>query len=108
MAADGVSQRRDRVAVGDQPADGGEAGRGGRAAELFAGAGGLDARSVRAGAARADRGLAEDIKAPRVTEILRDDYGYAGSVDLVRKRLAAAAAAGASGRRSGRATGRGR
>jgi transposase len=31
----------------------------------------------------------EDIKAPRVTEILRDDHGYAGSVDLVRKRLAA-------------------
>jgi hypothetical protein len=30
----------------------------------------------------------EDIKAPRVTEILREDYGYAGSVDLVRKRLA--------------------
>ena len=30
-----------------------------------------------------------EIKAPRVTEILRDDYGYAGSVDLVRKRLAA-------------------
>jgi transposase len=30
----------------------------------------------------------EDIKAPRVTEILRDDYGYSGSVDLVRKRLA--------------------
>ena len=29
-----------------------------------------------------------DIKAPRVTEILRDDYGYVGSVDLVRKRLA--------------------
>ena len=29
-----------------------------------------------------------DIKAPRVLEILRDDYGYAGSVDLVRKRLA--------------------
>ena len=29
-----------------------------------------------------------DIKAPRVTEILRDDYGYAGAVDLVRKRLA--------------------
>jgi transposase len=37
------------------------------------------------------RRLLEDwpeIKAPRVTEILRDDYGYAGSVDLVRKRLA--------------------
>ncbi len=29
-----------------------------------------------------------EIKAPRVTEILRDDYGYVGSVDLVRKRLA--------------------
>lgn len=31
----------------------------------------------------------EDIKAPRVTELLRDDYGYTGSVDLVRKRMAA-------------------
>jgi transposase len=30
----------------------------------------------------------EEIKAPRVTEVLRDDYGYQGSVDLVRKRLA--------------------
>jgi transposase len=30
----------------------------------------------------------EDIKAPRATELLRDDYGYAGSVDLVRRRLA--------------------
>jgi transposase len=28
------------------------------------------------------------IKAPRVTEVLRDDYGYGGSVDLVRKRMA--------------------
>ena len=28
------------------------------------------------------------IKAPRVTEILRDGYGYVGSVDLVRKRMA--------------------
>lgn len=37
-------------------------------------------------------GLLKDwpaIKAPRVTEVLRDDYGYAGSVDLVRKRMAA-------------------
>jgi transposase len=37
------------------------------------------------------RGLIDDwpdIKAPRVTEILREDYGYSGSVDLVRKRLA--------------------
>jgi hypothetical protein len=35
------------------------------------------------------RGLIDDwpeIRAPRVTEILRDDYGYRGSVDLVRKR----------------------
>jgi transposase len=30
-----------------------------------------------------------DIKAPRVTETLRDDYDYAGSVDLVRRRMAA-------------------
>lgn len=29
-----------------------------------------------------------EIKAPRVTELLRDDYGYSGSVDLVRKRMA--------------------
>ena len=29
-----------------------------------------------------------DIRAPRVTEILREDFGYGGSVDLVRKRLA--------------------
>jgi len=29
------------------------------------------------------------IKAPRVAEILRDDYGYCGSVDLVRRRLQA-------------------
>jgi transposase len=29
-----------------------------------------------------------DIKAPRVAEILRDDHGYPGSVDLVRRRLA--------------------
>jgi transposase len=28
------------------------------------------------------------IKAPRVAEVLRDDYGYCGSVDLVRKRMA--------------------
>jgi transposase len=29
-----------------------------------------------------------DIKAPRLTELLREDYGYTGSVDLVRRRLA--------------------
>jgi transposase len=37
------------------------------------------------------RRLIEDwpeIKAPRVAEILRDDYGYGGSVDLVRRRMA--------------------
>jgi hypothetical protein len=28
-----------------------------------------------------------EIKAPRVTELLHDDYGYSGSVDLVRRRL---------------------
>jgi transposase len=28
-----------------------------------------------------------EIKAPRVTEILRDEHGYGGSVDLVRRRL---------------------
>jgi transposase len=34
------------------------------------------------------RGLLKEwpgIKAPRMTELLRDDYGYGGSVDLVRK-----------------------
>lgn len=30
-----------------------------------------------------------DIKAPRVTEVLREGYGYAGSVDLIRRWLAA-------------------
>jgi len=28
-----------------------------------------------------------DIKAPRMTEILRDDYGYQGSIDLVKRKL---------------------
>jgi transposase len=28
-----------------------------------------------------------DIKAPRMTDILRDDYGYEGSVDVVKRRL---------------------
>ena len=28
-----------------------------------------------------------DVKAPRMTDILRDDHGYVGSVDLVRRRL---------------------
>jgi transposase len=30
----------------------------------------------------------DEIKAPRATEVLRDDYGYTGSLDLVRRRLA--------------------
>jgi transposase len=30
-----------------------------------------------------------EIKAPRMTDILRDDYGYEGSVDLVKRRLRA-------------------
>jgi transposase len=29
-----------------------------------------------------------DVRAPRMTEILREDYGYVGSVDLVKRRLA--------------------
>ena len=47
------------------------------------------------------------IKAPRVTEVLRDDYSYAGSVDLVRKRLAVLRPRQCA-RRSARAIGRGR
>ena len=43
-----------------------------------------------------------------MTELLRDDYGYTGSVDLVRKRMAALRPRAVSGRRSGRAIGRGR
>ena len=37
------------------------------------------------------RGVLEqwpDIKAPRLTELLRSEHGYEGSVDLVRRRLA--------------------
>ena len=30
----------------------------------------------------------QEIKAPRVAELLREDYGFSGSVDLVRKRMA--------------------
>ncbi len=48
-----------------------------------------------------------EIKAPRVTEILRADYGYEGSVDLVKKRLARMRPS-RRGRRSGRVIGRGR
>lgn len=40
------------------------------------------------GVIRSVLGEVADIKAPRLTEILREDYGYTGSVDLVRKRLA--------------------
>src|SRR3954463_15400413 len=29
-----------------------------------------------------------EMKAPRMTEILHEDYGYTGSVDLVKRRLA--------------------
>jgi transposase len=86
MAADGVSQRQIAARLG------------------------IDRRTVRRVAAdgppRYERALAgsmldplepvirrlleewPQIKAPRVTEILRDDYGYGGSVDLVRKRMA--------------------
>ena len=103
LVADGVSQHEICPSLGNQPADGQASGRGRWAAALRARAGRLDARSVGGG----DPGAVEEcpqIKAPRVTEALRDDYGYAGSVDLVRKRMAALRAA--SGRRSARATGR--
>ena len=57
------------------------------------------------------RRLLEDwpeIKAPRVTEILRESYGYAGSVDLVKKRLARVAAEpGAAGATDGLSAGAG-
>ena len=77
------------------------------AAELFAGAGGVDARSVGAGAARADRGL-------------RGHQGAAGDGDPARRATATpgrsiwsasgsrSCGRGRSGRRSGRAIGRGR
>ena len=51
---------RDRGAAGDQSADGRAAGRGGGAAAVFAGAGGVDARSVGAGAAAVAGGVAGD------------------------------------------------
>ena len=108
MAADGVStSARSRRRLGINRRTVGEAGRGERAAALFAGAGGVDARSVGAGAARADRGVA-------------GDQGAAGDGDPARRlRLRGlgrsgpqaargAAAAARSGRRSGRAIGRGR
>jgi transposase len=43
------------------------------------------------------------IKAPRVTEVLCDDFGYVGSVDLVRRRMAALrpASAGRAAQRTG-------
>jgi transcriptional regulator with XRE-family HTH domain len=88
LAADGVSQREiaarlginrrtvARLAAADEPPRYERAGQGSM----------LDPLEVVIG------GLMEEwpqIKAPRVTEILRDDYGYAGSIDLVRKRMAA-------------------
>src|SRR4051794_41957597 len=37
------------------------------------------------------------IRAPRVTEMLREDYGYVGAVDLVRRRVGAGRAGGGGG-----------
>ena len=49
-----------------------------------------------------------EIRAPRVTEILREDYGYAGSVDLVKRRLAKLRpSAGAGGAADGLSAGAG-
>ena len=49
-----------------------------------------------------------EIRAPRVTEPMRDDYGYTGSVDLVRKRLAELRPGGGIDRSTGRRCPRGR
>jgi hypothetical protein len=46
MAADGVTKSEIARRLGDQQADGSEVGRGVGAAKLFAGAGGIDARSA--------------------------------------------------------------
>jgi hypothetical protein len=48
------------------------------------------------------------IKAPRVTEALRDDYGYAGSVDWSASGWRRCVRRAVSARRSARAIGRGR
>jgi len=87
LAADGVSQREIAARLGINR----------RTVRRLVGAG----EPPRYGRARAGsmldplepvmRGLIEEwpqIKAPRVAELLRDDYGYVGSVDLVRKRMA--------------------
>jgi transposase len=88
LAADGVSQREiaarlginrrtvRRLVAADEPPRYERAGQGSMLDPLEAVIGGLMEEWPQ-------------IKAPRVTEILRDDYGYAGSVDLVRKRMAA-------------------
>jgi hypothetical protein len=88
LAADGVSQREiaarlginrrtvARLAAADEPPRYERAGQGSMLDPLEAVIGGLMEEWPQ-------------IKAPRVTEILRDDYGYAGSIDLVRRRMAA-------------------
>ena len=108
LAADGVSQREIAAAAGDQSA---------------ARSRGWSAATSRRGIARAPAGSMLDplepvlrrlleewpeIKAPRVTEILREDYGYAGSVDLVKRRLAGLRpTAGAAGAADGLSAGAG-
>ena len=78
----------DRAAAGDESADGGAVGAERRAAAVSAGAVGSKLDPFEAVLRRL---LAEwpQIKAPRVTELLRDEYGYDGSVDLVKRRLRA-------------------
>jgi hypothetical protein len=50
----------------------------------------------------------EDTRTPRKTQLLREDFGYAGSMDLVRRRLAQFAPEGSSGGAEDRLSPRGR
>lgn len=77
----------DREAVGDQSATVPRALVLEQATEVCAGARGVAAGSAYRGDPAGIEAAAE-IKAPRPTELLRDEHGYAGSVDLVRRRLA--------------------
>ena len=76
---------RDRPSVGDESADGGAAGGGERAAAVSAVAAGSMLDPL-VGVMEAVLGEWPQIKAPRMTEILRE-HGYCGSVDVVKRRL---------------------
>jgi hypothetical protein len=84
LVADGVSEREFASAAGDQSEDGRAAGAERAAAALPAESERLSAGSAGAGAAAEEW---PQIKAPRVAEILRSEYGFAGSERLVREYL---------------------